>query len=406
VARCLINAKGQGSMAKTTLLYDRHVALGGRLVEFAGWVLPVHYPLGPNAEHLRVRQAAGLFDIDHMGQVVVRGKGAVPFLERVMTAAIADMDPWTARYSLMCYHDGGVVDDTFIYRLGPECFFVAINAANNAKDTRWLNAHRRSFDVTVENVSPSTYMLALQGPRAGDILGPLCETDLSGLLFHQACETRLLTSPPVPVLIGRTGYSGEDGFELFFPSPQAGLVWDALMEAGKAHDLGPVGLAARDSLRFEPCLPLYGQEISANNSPLEAGLGWACALEREGWVGREALLKTSLEGAARVLVGFAMTQGGVPRHGYAVLVDGVVCGQVTSGMYAPTLDKFLGLAYIPSGRAAIGAEVGIQIRDKVRTAVVVERPFYRPKYRRGTTLRAGDRGLSALLAFTGEGGTQ
>jgi aminomethyltransferase len=275
------------------------------------------------------------------------------------------------------------VDDTFIYRLDANRYFVAINASNNAKDTHWLNYHKGQHDkVAIENVSESTYMLALQGPRAAQILTPLAEADLSHVRFHHAVETHLLTTPRVPLLIGRTGYTGEDGYELFLPTEHAGLVWDALMEEGKPFDLAPIGLAARDSLRFEPCLPLYGQEISASINPLEAGLGWACALDKEHFLGREALLKVHLEGSARSLVGFQMLQGGVARHGYKVVLDGAVCGEVTSGMYAPALDKFLGLAYIPCERDAVGTEIGIQIRDKVKPASVVARPFYQPSYRR------------------------
>jgi aminomethyltransferase len=352
------------------------------MVEFAGWVLPVHYPLGPNGEHQRVRQAAGLFDIDHMGQVVVSGPDALPFLDRVMSADVSRFEVGSAHYALMCYHDGTVVDDTFIYRLEANRYFVAINASNNAKDTLWLNYLKAPREkVIIENVSEATYMLALQGPRAEQILAPLVEADLTHVRFHHAVETRLLTSPPVSLLIGRTGYTGEDGFELFLPTQQAGLVWDAIMEAGKPFGLAPIGLAARDSLRFEPCLPLYGQEISASITPLEAGLGWACALSKS-FVGREALLKVRLEGATRTLVGFEMLQGGVARHGYKVVLDGAVGGLVTSGMYAPTLDKFLGLAYIPIERAAVGSEINIQIRDKLKPAVIVVRPFYQPSYRR------------------------
>jgi len=372
-------------MAKRTALYDRHVALGGRMVEYAGWLLPVQYPTGPKEEHLRVRAAAGLFDIDHMGQIVVKGADAVPFLQHVMTADVDTFETWSAHYALMCYDDGGVVDDTFIYRL-PDRYFVVVNAANNAKDTRWLEYHRGEFDVTVENVSKETYMLALQGPRATAILSPLLagpnggsEAALSGLAFHTALEAMVAG---VPALVGRTGYTGEDGFELFFPTELAGQVWDRIMESGEPRGLLPIGLAARDSLRFEPCLPLYGQEITALVDPIEAGLGWAVALDKGPFVGREALLKTRLEGAPNRLVGLRMTAGGVPRHGYEVVAEDLVVGEVTSGMYAPAVDAFLALAYVPVEHRAPGTELGVMIRDRIRPAVVVKKPFYTPAYRR------------------------
>lgn len=379
-------------MATKTLLYDRHVALGGRMVEFAGWLLPVQYPPGPNAEHQQVRQAAGLFDIDHMGQVIVSGPDALPFLNRVMTADVSRFAIGTAHYSLMCYADGGIVDDTFIYRLDANRYFVAINASNNAKDTLWLNYHRQAQErVVIENVSDSTYMLSLQGPRSVDILDPLVDADLRTLKFHRSVESWFQTSPRVRVLIGRTGYTGEDGFELFFPTEQAGLVWDALMEAGRPFDLAPIGLAARDSLRFEPCMPLYGQEISSTINPLEAGLGFGCALDKEQFIGRDALLKVHLEGPRRRLVGFEMLQGGVARHGYPIVIDGSVQGEVTSGMYAPTLDKMLGLAYIPSQYAETGTDIGVQIRDRLKPARVIARPFYQPSYRRQTMAQRSQR---------------
>jgi aminomethyltransferase len=360
------------------MLYDRHVKLGGRMVEFAGWLLPVQYPTGPLEEHHRVRNAAGLFDIDHMGQVVIAGPDAEAFLQRVMTADVSRFPVGSANYSLMCYEDGGVVDDTFIYRM-PGRYFVAINASNNAKDTRWLGYHKMGLNVNITNVSESTYMLALQGPKAEAILQPVCGCNLSELQYHMGVDT---TIADVPALVGRTGYTGEDGFEIFLPADRAGLVWDRIMEAGAPHGLLPIGLAARDSLRFEACMPLYGQEISATVGPFEAGLGWAVSFDKGTFVGREALLKARLEGTALRLVGFEMLESGVPRHEYPVVVNGAVCGRVTSGMYGPTVGKFLGLALVPSAYSAIGTAIGISIRGKVKPAIVTKKPFYTPAYRR------------------------
>lgn len=365
-------------MGEKTALYDRHVALGGRMVDFAGWVLPVQYATGPKAEHRCVRQTAGLFDIDHMGQVVVSGPDALPFLQSVMTADVSAIPLYSAAYSLMCYEDGGVVDDTFVYKL-PDRYFVAINASNNRKDTLWLQYHRAGYDVRIDNVSENTYMLALQGPRAQEVLQPLCDDDLGAVRYHTAIETRIAEAS---TLLGRTGYTGEDGFELYFPTAQAPLVWDAIMAQGEPLGLLPIGLAARDSLRFECCMPLYGQELSPSLTPLEAGMRWAVAFDKPSFVGREALLKQRLEGVAQRLVGFRMVEAGVPRHGYEIAVDDMVCGEVTSGMYAPTLDAFLGMGYVPLEHAEIGAEIQVVIRGKPRKAVVVRRPFYTPAYRR------------------------
>lgn len=364
-------------MVKRTALYERHLALGGRMVEFAGYELPVQYPTGPKAEHLACRHAAGLFDIDHMGQVIVSGRDALPFLQSVMTADVSKFALGSAHYSLLCYADGGVVDDTFIYTL-PGRYFVAINASNNAKDTRWLEAHRGGYEVELRNVSEETYMLALQGPQAQAILQPLCASDLAVLPYHQAAETTVLGQP---TLLGHTGYTGEDGYELFFPRTAAPALWDALLEQGRPLGLLPIGLAARDSLRFEACMPLYGDEITAERSPIGAGLGWAVSFDKGDFIGRDALLKERLEGPRERLVGLRMIEHSVPRHGYVVLTNGQPCGIVTSGMYSPSLDAFLAMAFVASEYSAIGAEVAIEIRGKPHKAVVVKRPFYLPAYR-------------------------
>ena len=301
-------------MANKTALYDRHVALGARMVDFAGWLLPVQYPTGPKVEHRRVREAAGLFDIDHMGQIVVSGPDALPFLQHVMTADVARFGLGDANYSLMCYADGTVVDDVFIYRL-PDRYFVAVNASNNEKDTRWLAHHVGDWDVAVQNVSEETYMLALQGPRAEAILQPLAEADLASLPRHHAVETRVAGASG---LVGRTGYTGEDGFELYLDATQAARVWDALLAAGAPEGLVPAGLAARDTLRLEAALPLYGQEISAE-SPLRGppGMGGGPG---QGPVPRP---RGAPEGAARGPGAPARRpaddRGGVARHGYPIL---------------------------------------------------------------------------------------
>lgn len=364
-------------MARKTALYPRHERLGARFTEFAGWILPVQYAAGPKEEHLRVRRTAGLFDIDHMGQVVITGPDALPFLEFVMAAGLVDLRVGAARYSPMCYDDGGVVDDAFIYRL-PDRYWVIVNAANNAKDTLWLNYQAADFDVKVENVSDETYMLALQGPRSEAILQEVAGANLGAVGRNRVTETIVAGAPAI---VSRTGYTGEDGFEIYFATENAIAVWDAILEAGRPHDLLPVGLAARDSLRLEPGLPLYGQELTADTNPLQARLGWAVDLEKD-FLGREALLKVKLEGPSSRLVGFRMTEGGVPRHGYEILVDGRPVGEVTSGGYAPSLDAFIGMGYVPPDRARVGNAIEIAIRGRHKAAQIVPLPFYKPAYRR------------------------
>ena len=366
-------------MARKTALYDRHVEAGARIVDFAGWMLPVQYPSGPKEEHHRVRTAAGLFDIDHMGQVAVSGSDALEFLQRTLTADMSSLEIGEAAYALMCYSDGTIVDDIFVYRLADR-YLLAVNASNNEKDTRWLQHHRADLDVDVRNVSEETYMLALQGPQSQAILQELIDADLSNLSFHHVIEARMCD---VAALVSRTGYTGEDGFELYFPATRALAVWDAIRRAGTPRGLIPAGLAARDTLRLEAAMPLYGQEISSAINPFEARLGWAVSLDKGDFLGREALLKARLEGPTRNLIGFRMTAGGVARHGYPIVTpEGQVVGEVTSGSYAPSLDAFIGLGYVPTVLAKPGVDIGIEIRGKQKPATVVRLPFYKPAYRR------------------------
>lgn len=365
-------------MAKQTELYARHTALGARMVEFAGYLLPVQYPSGPIEEHHTVRRAAGLFDIDHMGQLVVKGPDALGYLQRVLTIDVARIAMGEARYSPVCYEDGGIVDDVFVYRL-PDRYFIAINAANNEKDTKWFRYHLGRFQASVDNVSDETYMLALQGPQAEAILQQLTPAQLDSMAYHRAVESKVAG---IPTLIARSGYTGEDGFELYFPREKATLLWDRLLEVGEPLGLKPIGLAARDSLRFEAKMPLYGQEIGPDITPIQAGLGWAVSFGKGEFVGRNALLKARLEGSPLKLVGLEMVDRGVPRHGYPVLVEGAAVGEITTGMFAPTVGRYLALAYVPVQHSALGTEVQVSIRGGLKQARVVETPFYVPTYRR------------------------
>ncbi len=371
---------------KRTNLYQWHVDHGARMVPFAGWEMPVQYPTGPIEEHHTTRRAAGLFDIDHMAQIDVRGPDAEAFVNWLVTYDVRTMETFDAHYALMCYADGGVVDDLFVYKLpdrsdevGRPYFFLAVNASNREKDVSWALAHAAGFDVDVRDLSDETYMLAFQGPRAPAILNRLARVNLEEVpRFSAATDTMF---EDVPVLLGRTGYTGEDGFELFFPAEYALKVWEGILDAGEAEGVKPIGLAARDSLRFEPCMPLYGHELSADITPIEARLSFALSLDKD-FIGRDALLKQKLEGPDYVLVGFEMLDKGVPRHGYQVAHEGLDVGYVATGMFSPTTERYLGMAYVPHEISAQGTEIEIVIRDKAKRAKIVRRPFYVPAYRR------------------------
>jgi aminomethyltransferase len=371
---------------KRTHLYQWHVDHGGRMVPFAGWEMPVQYPTGPIEEHHTTRQAAGLFDIDHMAQVDVRGPDAEAFVNHLITYDVREMEFFDAHYALMCYVDGGIVDDLFVYKLpdrsdetGRPYFFLVVNASNRDKDVAWAQAHTGDFEVEVRDLSDETYMLAFQGPQAPTILNRLAHVNLEEVRRFTAATDTIFED--VPVLIGRTGYTGEDGFELFFPAEHALKVWEGILQEGEPEGVKPIGLAARDSLRFEPCMPLYGHEIDADITPVEARLTFAISFDKD-FLGRDALLKQKLEKPEYVLVGFEMIEKGVPRQGYEVIHDDFEVGEVTTGMFSPTMERYLGMAYVPREISAQGTEIEILIRDRPKRAKIVKRPFYVPAYRR------------------------
>ncbi len=356
---------------RRTPLYDTHLALGARMVEFGGWEMPVQYK-GIIDEHRAVRTAAGLFDIDHMGQVRVRGADALSFLQKLLSSDLAPLEVDAAKYAIMCYADGGVVDDTFVYRFQDE-WMVVVNASNREKDIAWLDAHRAAYNVELQDISDRYVMLALQGPKAEQVL---CRIEgfeqVSSLRYHHA---RKFVMEGEEGIVARTGYTGEDGFELFVPARFGKQTWDRILEVGRDLGVMPIGLGARDSLRFEAKMALYGHEIEANTTPIEAGLGWACDLNKD-FIGRDALLKQKLEGPKKRLVGFEMIDRGIARQGYPIAKDGQVIGYVTSGMFAPALEKNIGLGYVPTPLAKVGTEFDIVIRGKPAKARVVKTPFY------------------------------
>ncbi len=356
-----------------TPLHTAHEALGARMVPFAGWSMPVQYT-GVIEEHRAVRTRAGLFDLSHMGEFEVRGEQAVAFLNHALTNDASRLAMGQAQYTLIPYTDGTLVDDAILYRL-PGRYLLVVNASNIDKDLEWLQHQLLGFpDVELTDKSAETALVALQGPLSEQVLAPLTDADLSNLEYYYALDTRVCGAP---ALLARTGYTGEDGFEVFVSPEDASAVWDGLLEAGRPVGLMPVGLAARDTLRLEAKMALYGHEISDQTNPIEAGLGWAVKLDKGDFVGREALEREKKLGPARKLVGFELKDRGVPRAEQSLYKDGEHIGFVTSGTHSPTLGKAIGLGYVPARYAAPGTEIQVMIRDKAARALVVKTPFYK-----------------------------
>ncbi len=356
-----------------TPLHERHVALGGRMVEFGGWELPVQYR-GIAEEHRAVRSDVGIFDVSHMGEIEVHGADALAFLQWVLTRDVATLDVGQSGYALICQPDGGIVDDVFVYHLADR-WLVVVNAANSARDLAWFRQHAAGFAVTITDRSPQTALVALQGPRAAALLAGLAP-ELAALPYHGVAAGRL--AGVGDLLAARTGYTGEDGFEIFCAADDAGAVWDRLLAAGAT----PCGLGARDSLRFEACLALYGHEIDVHVNPFEARLGWVVQLDKGDFIGRAALQAIKAAGATRRLVGFAMVERGIARGGYAVqAIDGSPLGYVTSGMPALTVGGHLGMALLASSAAVPGATFDVVIRERPVRAAAMRMPFYSSRRR-------------------------
>jgi aminomethyltransferase len=359
---------------KKTPLNAIHRAAGAKMVPFGGWEMPVEYS-GLIAEHVAVRKAAGLFDVSHMGEFDVEGTGALAFLQRVTSNDVARLVDGCAQYSALPMANGAPVDDVIVYRLGPERFRIVVNAGNLEKDFRWLQ-EQASQGCTLRDRSSEFALLALQGPRAPEILQPLTATPLDAIAFYHFAEGAVAGHPAT---ISRTGYTGEDGFEILVASELAEPLWTALLEAGRDKGLVPVGLGARDTLRLEARMCLYGNDIDETTSLIEAGLGWIVCLDpaKGDFVGRQALEAQKKDGPPRKLVGFEMTGRGIARHGYPVLLGDETIGTVTSGTYAPYLQKNIGLCYLPTPRSAVGTHFDVEIRGRPVAARVVPTPFYK-----------------------------
>ncbi|MET3940351.1 aminomethyltransferase [Paenibacillus sp. PvP094] len=346
---------------------------GVRCIDFGGWELPVQFS-GIQKEHEAVRERAGLFDVSHMGEFTVQGEQAEAFLQKLTTNDVTSLVPGQAQYTLMCYPDGGVVDDLLVYKLEDQHYMLVVNASNIDQDWAWLQEHMVP-GVSMTNDSAETALLALQGPLATDIIGKVTDTDVSIIEPFRFVQNAEVCG--VKLLLSRTGYTGEDGFELYVQADQAAAVWNGLMEAGADHGLVPAGLGARDTLRFEAKLPLYGQELSPTISPLEAGVGMFVKLNAGPFIGHEALLQQKNGGPSRKLVGIEVLERGIPRPHYPIYVEGVQIGEVTTGTQSPTLKRNLGLALINSQYAALGTPLEIEIRGKKLKAEVVKTPFHK-----------------------------
>jgi aminomethyltransferase len=365
-----------GAALRRTPLYETHRRLGAKLVEFGGWEMPVSYR-GIIEEHHAVRNAAGLFDVSHMGEIAVSGRDAAAVCQMLTTNDVRRLTDGQVQYTLLCRPDGGVVDDVTLYRRAAERYFFCVNASNVAKDLAWIREHAGAATITDE--SDATALLALQGPRAAAILARLTDAPLASLRSFRFVAG---TVASCPTLVSRTGYTGEDGFELYVAAGDAEPLWTALLEAGRGDGIEPIGLGARDTLRLEAALPLYGHELDDTTTPLAAGLARFVVVDGDDFFGRAALLREREVGSLRRLVGLEMRAPGIARQGHAVLAAGAVVGRVTSGTHAPTLGRAVALAYVDAVHAVTGAPLAVDIRGRAIAAAVVPTPFYKRSQRR------------------------
>ena len=360
---------------KKTCLYDKHVAMGALMSPFGGFIMPIQYS-NITDEHQAVRQACGVFDVSHMGEVLITGPDAERYVNHIFTNDVKDAPDGQIFYGMMCYPDGGTVDDLLVYKMAAEEFFLVINAANIDKDVAWMQEHLEGFNVTFEHVSDYYGQLAVQGPEAEavceEVLGLACKD----LKFYTG---KKLDVNEETIIISRTGYTGEDGFEIYASHYLIRQMWDKLMESGRCK---PCGLGCRDTLRFEVGLPLYGDELSAEISPVMAGLSMFCKLDKPEFIGKEALVEQKANGVAKRVIGIELQDKAIPRHGYAVLKDGAVIGEVTTGYHTISTDKSVCMALIDARYAALDTEVEIQIRKKTFPGVVVKKRFYDKHYKK------------------------
>jgi aminomethyltransferase len=365
---------------RKTPLNTAHRAMGGRMVEFGGWDMPVQYPAGTMAEHLRTRTTAGLFDVSHMGEIDVRGAEAIPFVNRLVSNDATKLIDGQAQYSALTTPQGTVIDDLLVYRFAADHLLLVVNAGTTDKDWEWIKSHHQGENVELRNVSPEYCQIALQGPRAISILQKLTKVPLPEIKYYHFREGQV---DGVPAIVSRTGYTGEDGFEVYAAPEKAEQLWKKILDAGDfGSDAGvlPCGLAARNTLRLEAGMCLYGHEITEETTLFEANLGWITKLNKGDFTGRDALARQKEEGVKRKLVGFEVTDRGIARDDQDIFIEGRRAGKVTSGSPAPFLKKNIGMGYLPAEQTIAGQRFEIDVRGKMVGAQVVPLPFYkRPK---------------------------
>jgi aminomethyltransferase len=365
------------SELKRTPLNSVHRAMGGRMVDFGGWDMPVQYPAGTIEEHLRTRNHAGLFDVSHMGEIEVRGAEAIALVNHVASNDASKLIDGQAQYSALTTPAGTVVDDLLVYRFSADHLLLVVNAGTTEKDWDWITSQSLAGQAQLKNVSSDYCQLAIQGPDALGILQALTDLPLAEIKYYHFTLARV---DGIPAIVSRTGYTGEDGFEVYADSGKAEQIWNKLLDAGNyGSDTGvlPCGLAARNTLRLEAGMALYGHEIDEHTTLLEANLGWICKLNKGEFIGREALAKQKEAGVQKRLVGFEVTERGIARDGQEVCVNGERVGKITSGSPAPYLKKNIGMAYVPTQFANEGQEIQIDVRGKLVGARIVKTPFYK-----------------------------
>ncbi len=361
---------------KRTALYNKHIESNGKMVEFAGYELPIQYS-SLTEEHNTVRSKAGLFDVSHMGEFKIVGEGAFDFIQNLITNDLNKITDNQVIYTPMCYEDGNVVDDLLVYRFSSNEFLLVVNASNIDKDFDWVISNSKGYSVNITNESDNYSQLAVQGPLSEVILDKVCKTNLKDLAFFNFRDDIELFDNKA--IISRTGYTGEDGFEIYISNEAATKLWDLILEVGKDYGLLPIGLGARDTLRFEACLPLYGNEISESINPLEAGLGMFVKLDTD-FSGKEVLKANKESGLKRKLVGIELSKG-IAREGYEISLDDKIIGKVTTGYKSPTLNKSIALVLIQSEYANLGDIIDIHVRKKMFKAEIISKRFYKKNYK-------------------------
>jgi len=363
---------GGASLLKRTVLYNWHKSHGARMVEFAGWEMPLQYTT-ISEEHLGVREKAGLFDLSHMGRIRIRGKDRIPFMQYLFTNDLITMSEGDIMYGFLCNSNGGIIDDITVYLI-EDYLMLVVNACNTETVLNWLRSNANNFEVEIEDVSISLLMLAIQGPRAQDIMYGLSRIDLSNIQYHQFMIYHLIRSKAV---ISRTGYTGENGFEIYIGGLFFQSLWEQLLDVGEKMGLVPVGLGARDTLRIEACLPLYGHELTEETTPLEAGLGKFVKFAKNDFIGKKALYYSTNPEFARRLICFEMMDKAIPRNGHPVMFGDMTIGTVTSGTFSPTFQKGIGMAYVDQIKSQPDTRISILINENPHPAIIRKRPLYK-----------------------------